>query len=440
MVEWYYKNRRGDRFEIVDINPENIQFRYFKKQFYALPVDNKRIHIGHNEICRLDFIIEKIYFREFDESLFNKMFFRWGAPLMARELEEAQPRKEFKFHPYEHDFNQYNWFMKFPKLCGHRKRENDFMICTINDSTKSLSEYTSAIACEYCVVPDDFNRCHNLISHTDTKETGKKIRTRNSIFGECMLGIPIKEKDYCFRCNAREPIFLRLDSFHIESSMLVDIKEAKEIKMDEIKEMQGKRFQFLKCLYDLSAGDEHKFVNLYEVGKQLGFDKPTVVKIEYYLENEGLVEWRETSGSISITHKGVVEIEKALTKPEEPTEHFPPNINIIAIQHMEQSQIIQDSPGAKQVVSITVEQSKEILEVVKLLRNSVDKLNLSEQLKNDYNINIQTIELQMKTSQPKKGITADCLSSIKKILEGVASSVIAQQLLEKVVPLCLALS
>jgi len=171
MVEWYYKNKWNNYFEITDLNADTPH-RIIKKQFFALPITRKRENIGRDEICRFDFTIERIVLREFSDTLLDKIIFRWGAQMIARELEKEEPRKDFKFTTYKFDFNQYDWFLKFPKLCSYRKRGNEYLICSLNDVEKSVSKYTSEIACEYCVVPDDFNRCEYLKSSTDTKETG----------------------------------------------------------------------------------------------------------------------------------------------------------------------------------------------------------------------------------------------------------------------------
>lgn len=438
MTTWYYQNRRGDYYEIADTNDDVSPF--FKKQLFAYKTDSRGRSLEGKHVCRLDFKIERVYFSDYPPDSLEKVFFRWGATKIAKELEKQNPLDETEFITYDKvndlNFTKDNWFLKFSKLCSYQKKEGNLLKCSICHST----EYKiNESICENCIVPDDFRRCKYLIPSIKISKTLTTPYSMYILDHQCRLGKEIDNLLTCLPCTSREPIFLTKDCFSTEE-IITETKEIKEIKVEEIKKIQEKRFLFLKKLCDVTKWDPSQHAKMYDdIGKPLGFDEDTVKDIERYLRDEGLLQW-STGGYINITHLGVVEVERALTRPKEPTEHFPSNINIISIQHMEQSQIIQDSPGAKQVVSITQEESIEIQEVLKLLKGSVDKLNLGEQTKNDFNINIQTMELQMSASQPKRGIIADCLGSIKNILEGTASSVLASQLLQKVVPLLTTLS
>ena len=360
MAEWYYQNKRGDCFEIYDLNPESADRRFPTKRFLAYYSNQNRERLQDNDMCCLDFTIERNLIRDFDDEILEKIFFRWGAQKIAEELEKENPQKKVKFITYDKrrdlNFTKHNWFLKYPIICSHRKKKNGYTTCSINDESKSSSEYTSELACEHCIVPDDFNRCTHLTSRTDTGETGKYIKSRNSVFGECMIGIPIQDKSTCFRCNDRKPIFLTIHSLSIES-IVDEIKEVKEVKTDDVKEMQEKRSQFLQKLFELSKGDEHQILSMYKIAEELGYDKDTVNSIEGYLESEGLVKWQSTGGYISIKHEGVVKVEEALTKTDEPTEHLPSGTSIISIGHVEGSQIMQGSPDAKQIIATSEEKS-----------------------------------------------------------------------------------
>ena len=146
---------------------------------------------------------------------------------------------------------------------------------------------------------------------------------------QCRLGKEIDNLLACLTCVSGEPIILKEEFFPIER-IFTETKEIKEIKVEEIKDIQEKRFLFLKKLCELTERDPSKHAKMCDdVGKPLGFDEDTVKDIERYLQGEGLLQW-STGGYINITHQGVVEVERALIKPEEPTKHFPSNININA--------------------------------------------------------------------------------------------------------------
>ena len=96
-------------------------------------------------------------------------------------------------------------------------------------------------------------------------------------------------------------------------------------------EIKKKRLQYLKKLYDFYEKNRNSYPSMNEIGQELGFGVDEVERIVSYLVNEGLVDYIGiVGGHISISHKGIKEIESALYNPQKSTEHFPP-INIIQI-------------------------------------------------------------------------------------------------------------
>jgi hypothetical protein len=86
-------------------------------------------------------------------------------------------------------------------------------------------------------------------------------------------------------------------------------------------ELEKKRSDFLKRLYELSDGAETKFINMWEIGDQLGFDRDLTISIAQYLKGEGLIEFRALGGIISITHYGIKEAERSSNNIQ-PTEQI----------------------------------------------------------------------------------------------------------------------
>jgi len=118
--------------------------------------------------------------------------------------------------------------------------------------------------------------------------------------------------------------------------------------MNAIEEMKKKRFQFLHRLYELTGGNEFKWFNMFQIGKELGFEDDVTLNIAQYLEGEGLVEFRALGDKIGITHEGIQQVEEALSNPDKPTCFFPA-VNIISVGQMNSSQIQQSSPKATQI-------------------------------------------------------------------------------------------
>ncbi len=100
--------------------------------------------------------------------------------------------------------------------------------------------------------------------------------------------------------------------------------------MATIEEKRKLRFQFLNSVYEKTEGNKLQSVNIFELGKELGWDKNTTNLTLQYLVGEGLIKHYTMDGGIVITHNGVVEIEDALTHPQESTNYFPPVVNIMS--------------------------------------------------------------------------------------------------------------
>lgn len=99
--------------------------------------------------------------------------------------------------------------------------------------------------------------------------------------------------------------------------------------MSTIEEKRKLRFQFLNLVYEKTEGDKLQSVNMWELGKEFGWDEDTTNLVAQFLEDERLIKHHTMGGNIVITHEGVVEIENALAHPQESTTYFPPVINVM---------------------------------------------------------------------------------------------------------------
>ena len=136
-------------------------------------------------------------------------------------------------------------------------------------------------------------------------------------------------------------------------------------------------------------------------------------------------------GAISITHPGVKEIEEALSHPEEATEHFPPVVNIINVQNMVGSQIQQGTTGSTQTGDFSIEAVQAVRDFVDGLKAQLPQLNLEPERDAEVRADIATVEAQLVSPKPKKGIIRESFSSVRNVLEGMTGSVAATGLLEQ---------
>ena len=200
--------------------------------------------------------------------------------------------------------------------------------------------------------------------------------------------------------------------------------------MNNIEEKKKQRFQFLKRLYELSGGDKFKPFEMFEIGKELGFDKELTANLNQYLEGEMLIKYITFNNVITITHIGIVEVEEALSNPDEPTEHFPA-LNIISVGQMVNSQIQQASPQSIQSIAIDQSKINEIKQFLLDLKKSIDQLELINEQVTELQAEIKTMEAQISSSKPKSIILTESVKTMRNILESVVGSVIASGLLQR---------
>lgn len=89
-----------------------------------------------------------------------------------------------------------------------------------------------------------------------------------------------------------------------------------------IDEKRKKRFQYLHALYEYTDGDQLKSIHFAKLGESIGFSPEESDQISDYLAEEGLLKL-PLGGYITIEHKGIKEIEDALSKPQDETKYFP---------------------------------------------------------------------------------------------------------------------
>jgi len=200
--------------------------------------------------------------------------------------------------------------------------------------------------------------------------------------------------------------------------------------LSEIDEIKKQRFLFLHQLWKLTAGDHSKRVSVRQVSEPLNLKENDARTIVQYLVGEDLLEITThgfnipsySDASLYIKHKGVVEVEQALSKPESPTIHFPASVvNNINIGTMTNSNISQASSGVNQTITINPETKKEIIDLINTLKEFLENEELRQEQKDELSSDISTIESQINSPKPKTGIISESLSSAKNILESVST-------------------
>jgi hypothetical protein len=140
-----------------------------------------------------------------------------------------------------------------------------------------------------------------------------------------------------------------------------------------------------------------------------------------------------------MTHAGVVEVENALTQPERPTHYFPPVINILHVQSMVGSQIQQGTHSSAQSQLVTQNDLDALKALVAALRQNLGSLPLDASARSEADAELHTVEAQLKSSKPKASILRESLTTLRNLVEGVASNALAAGLLPLFAPVAAAL-
>ena len=90
-----------------------------------------------------------------------------------------------------------------------------------------------------------------------------------------------------------------------------------------LEQRRKQRFQFLRCLYEMSRGSERVLFYVEEVGDAVGLGVLEAEAAAQHLGEKGLIRV-VMANIISISQAGADELETALEQPEQPTTHFPP--------------------------------------------------------------------------------------------------------------------
>jgi len=157
--------------------------------------------------------------------------------------------------------------------------------------------------------------------------------------------------------------------------------------LSDIDEIKKQRFLFLHQLWKLTAGDHSKRVLVRQVSESLNLKEDDARIIIQYLVGEDLLEITShgfnvpsySDASLYIKHKGVVEVEQALSKPESATPHFPASVvNNINIGTMSNSNISQASSSVNQTVTLSQETKKELTILINTLKKFLENEELRQ--------------------------------------------------------------
>lgn len=203
------------------------------------------------------------------------------------------------------------------------------------------------------------------------------------------------------------------------------------LNVPSIEEKRAQRFKFMRLLYEATDGDTMKMLNMRVLGDELQLSEAETATLVQYLVHEYMVEWAAMGGFIRIAHRGVVEVEQALSEPKKATVHFPPAVNVINIHSMVGSQIQQGSDHSSQSMAIEAPDLEAVRRFIAGVRAAERELALPADANQDLEAELKTLEAQMASRAPKRSVLESAISTAKDILKSAPGQAAVTELIKE---------
>lgn len=213
--------------------------------------------------------------------------------------------------------------------------------------------------------------------------------------------------------------------------------------MTSLERKRQLRTQFMQWLYDQADGDESAFVAESEFVAVAELSRDELASMLRYLQGEGLVRddggWLGTlPGGVRIAHRGVVEVELGLSRPDQPTEHFVPAVHVTNVTTVHGdvvgSQLQQGSPGAIQQGEFTTDARRQVAEFSRAVREALPDLGLDERTRDRTSRDLDALDAELDEPQPRKGFLRELTRSVRAVAEEATGGVAAAGLLSLPTP------
>lgn len=188
-----------------------------------------------------------------------------------------------------------------------------------------------------------------------------------------------------------------------------------------VQEKQRKRYLMLMKLWEAAGGKEHTHVNYDGIAKEAGFTKEEAQEIYNFFTNEGLFRSRTVDGSVTLSHRAIIEAEQSITSPSRATEHFSSTV----IQNFN-APVASVQTGAHSTAYVTQNfgaNASDVLRLIQELRQSLQSLPPDEREDAIEVVDALAEEVQLPT--PRKGRVKAFLGQIASFTADTASNVIA---------------
>jgi hypothetical protein len=182
---------------------------------------------------------------------------------------------------------------------------------------------------------------------------------------------------------------------------------------------QRQRYQFLHAVFDATEGNCMPSLNMWDVGKALGFSHAETSDVQSYLYQEGLIENFALGGEIRLTHRGLREVEASLETPTERTEHF----SVDVIQHVTtyNGPVVNQS-GSHNVANVTHTVGiggDKLASLIDSIRQVATGLALEQ--REDVIQLVEVVEAEARSTKPRLAMLKTAINGLTSIAKSAAA-------------------
>jgi len=188
--------------------------------------------------------------------------------------------------------------------------------------------------------------------------------------------------------------------------------------MSTFEEKQAQRFRLMNVMYKLTDGDTSIALHLSKVAAAVGLPEPEADLIAQYLVDRGLLKFVTFGPTLSITPRGVDEVERAHAQPKQPTPNFGVINNYMHIETMSGGQVQQGNVGSTQEMNLSSDDTQAVLAWLIAIRHA----EISGEARAQANMQIEIIEAEVKSASPAVRVMRAAAAVLLGILNGVGTA------------------
>jgi hypothetical protein len=190
--------------------------------------------------------------------------------------------------------------------------------------------------------------------------------------------------------------------------------------MTNLQEKQRQRYLVLSKLYELTDGEPVRLVEADEVREAMGLTEVTFHEAVQYLRGEELL--KTSNLVLELTHKGLVEYERSLARPDAPTEHFP--VQVIQQFNAPVGAVQTGAHATANVVQNVGVSAGEVLDLLARLRRDIEVTLPAEEQSEALEL-VEGIEEEARSEKPRTTRVKAFLKGLGNFALSTASNALA---------------